>query len=479
VNRRVAVVGGGISGLAAAHHLLELAAGPVPLDTSASDLLDVQVFEAAPRAGGIIRTVREGALVLEEGPDSFITDKPEALALVRRLGLDAQVQGTRPAFRQSFVVRGGRLVPTPAGFQLLAPSRLGPVFASPLFSPLGKLRIALERFIPARRADTGDYDESLASFVTRRLGREALERIAQPMVGGIYGADPAELSLAATFPRFLALEREFGSVTRGLAQTRSAAGDASGARYGLFASLEGGLGTLVDALLARLPEGALRSGTEVTALAPLPGGGWSVRANDTEQRFDAVVLALPAAAAGAIARGFDPALGGALGAFTAGSSVTLSLAYRAAAIADPLVGAGFVVPSGESAALDGVIGGSFTHRKFERRAPEDTALVRLFFGEDALTLADEDLARRGHDALARLVRATEPPRARHVARWPQGMPHYRVGHKGRVDAAFEAARRHRGLALAGNSYTGVGIPDCVRSGESAARDAFAALAGGD
>jgi protoporphyrinogen/coproporphyrinogen III oxidase len=463
VKRRVAVVGGGLSGLAAAHHLL-----------TAVDPLDVVVLEGAPRAGGIVSTARDGAFVLEDGPDSFLTEKPEALALIDRLGLTDRLQGTRPEFRRSFVVRHGRLVPTPDGFSLLAPARLGPVLASPLFSPLGKLRIALEPFIPALKANAdADFDESLASFVTRRLGPETLERIAQPMVGGIYGADPAELSLAATFPRFLALERAHGSVIRGLARGRTQ--EASGARYGLFASLEGGMGTLIDALLARVP---VRTSTRVETLAPAAGGGWTVRTRTGDEAFDAVLLALPAYAAADLVAPFDAALGAALGAFSAGSSATLSLAYRAGAIAHPLGGAGFVVPRAEAKALGGLIGGSFTHRKFERRAPEGEALVRLFFGDDALGFPEAELARRGHEALVRLLGAGAPPHLQHAARWPLGMPRYRVGHLGRVRTAFAAAAAHRGLALAGNSYTGVGIPDCIRSGEEAARVLAAQLASG-
>ena len=477
MTRRIAIVGGGITGLAAAHRLGELAAeasGAPP---------EVAIFEAAPRAGGIVSTAREGGLTFEEGPDSFITDKPEALALLTRLGLQDQVRGTRPEFRRSFVVRNGRPVATPEGFYLLAPTRLGPVFASPLFSPLGKLRMALEPFVPARSPRGEDDDESLASFVTRRLGKETLERIAQAMVGGIYGAAPEDLSLGATFPRFLALEREYGSVIKGLQRTRPGstappgvglqAAGASGPRYGLFATLAGGLQGLTDTLVSRLPAGALRLGSMVDSVAPLPGGGWSVTTRDRAPgTFDALILALPAAGAAQLAEAFDPALGAALSAFTAGSSVTLSLAYPASSIAHPLDGAGLVVPRAEGPALSGLIGLSFTHRKFEQRAPEGTALLRLFFDEAALALDDDALAARGHKAVSALLGASQAPIARHAARWPGGMPRYRVGHRTRVRAARAAAARHPGLALAGNSYEGVGLPDCVRDGEAAARAVF-------
>jgi oxygen-dependent protoporphyrinogen oxidase len=334
---RIAIVGGGLTGLAAAHALVERSHRAFTL------------FESAPHAGGIVQTRHERGFVLEEGPDSFITDKPEALDLVRRLGLAGEVRGTRPEFRRSFVVHGGRLVPTPDGFYLLAPARLGPVWASPLFSPWGKLRLALEPWVPrARGLDDPAYDESLASFVRRRLGGEVLERIAQAMVGGIYGAAPEELSLAATFPRFLAWEREFGSVTRGLRQQADArAASASGPRYGLFATLANGMQTLTDALIARLPDGALRPLSPVRALDPDPSGGWRV----SGEHYDTVILALPAAGAAALVAGFDAALAADLSAYTAGSSVTVSLAYPASAVAHSLDGAGFVVPRGEAAAL--------------------------------------------------------------------------------------------------------------------------------
>jgi oxygen-dependent protoporphyrinogen oxidase len=469
MNRRVAIVGGGITGLAAAHRLGELAA-------ESGTPLSVTVFEASDRAGGIVSTVRRGDFVFEEGPDSFITEKSEILALTRRLRLEDQLRRTRPEFRRSFVVRSGRLVPTPEGYYLLAPTRIGPVFASPLFSPLGKLRIALEPFIPRRGAGKTE-DESLASFVTRRLGREALERIGQAMVGGIYGAAPENLSLEATFPRFLALERAYGSVIRGLAYTRrDATEQSSGARYGLFVTFAGGMGTLVDALVERLPAGTLRTGTKVNELRPTREGGWTVRVGDgASEPFDAVILSVPAAVSARLLGAFDPALALAMGAFSAGSSVTLSLAYRSGSIGHPLDGAGLVVPRAESPALSGLLGASFTNRKFEGRAPAGFALLRLFFGEDALGWNDDELARRGHEAMAQLIGATEVPGERHVARWPGGMPRYRVGHRGFVRAAYGAVGRHHGLVLAGNVFEGVGLPDCVRGGEAAAQKVMETL----
>ncbi|HVN64094.1 MAG TPA: protoporphyrinogen oxidase, partial [Candidatus Binataceae bacterium] len=253
---RVAVIGGGIAGLAAANRLNELAAeSKVPLE--------VVLLERGERAGGALETIHRDGFTIDTGADSILSEKPWAIDLARRIGLGAEIIPTRDAYRKTFVVRAGRLVPIPAGFSLLAPSQMWPVLTSPVFSPLAKARIAMEPFIPARRGGT---DESLASFVTRRLGRETLYRIAQPLAGGIYTADPARLSIAATLPRFVEMERKHGSLYAGLratAQARAAEGE-SGARWSLFVSFKGGMGAFAEALGSRLG-GAIRYAAEVAA----------------------------------------------------------------------------------------------------------------------------------------------------------------------------------------------------------------------
>ncbi|MEO6461586.1 MAG: protoporphyrinogen oxidase, partial [Candidatus Eisenbacteria bacterium] len=434
--RRIAVIGAGVSGLAAAHRLAELATAGGGRGEGAP-ALELVVYEAATRPGGIVATAREHDLVLEDGPDSFVTDKPEARALCERLGLTPRLVGTRPQFRRSAVVRGGRLVPTPPGFQLLAPARLGPLLASPLLSLAGRARVALEPWVPARTREAGAIvDESLASFVTRRLGRELLERVAEPMVGGIYGADPARLSMLATFPRFLRLEAEHGSVIRGLAAA-AAGHEASGPRYGLFASLAGGMQELTDALAARLPARALQLGTAVTRLVPSPAG-WIVETARGMATFEAVIVTLPAPGAGDLVAAFDPALADRLSAFPRGSSATVTFAFEASDVGHPRDLAGFVVPRREGLLLLGV---SFTDRKFEGRAAAGTAILRAFLDARALALDDDALAVRAHGELARLL-ALRPgalPRARRVVRWPGAMPHYEVGHLDRVREAAEAA----------------------------------------
>jgi oxygen-dependent protoporphyrinogen oxidase len=341
---RVAVVGGGIAGLAAAHRLVELGRDrALPLA--------VTLVEARERLGGTIHTVAEDGFVLEEGPDSFISEKPWALALAERIGLGSRLCRTDDRHRRTYVAHGGRLHPLPDGFLLLAPARVWPFVGSSLFSWRGKLRMALDLVLPRRPADG---DESLAGFVTRRLGREALERVAAPLVAGIYTADPERLSLAATMPRFLALERDHRSVILGLRKSAGSreVASASGARWSLFVTLRGGMGELVDALAARLPPGTARLGCPVAAIAREPGAaGWSVRlADGAALAADGVILAGEAVRMAPLVRALDPELARLLGSIGYASSVTVTLAYPRDAIAHPLDGFGFVVPRGEERA---------------------------------------------------------------------------------------------------------------------------------
>jgi protoporphyrinogen/coproporphyrinogen III oxidase len=493
---RVAIVGGGISGLAAALRLRELAQEQVRP-------LDVHLLEGGERLGGVIATERRDGFLLEAGPDSFITDKPWALDLCRRLGLSERLIGTNPAHRRSYVARAGRLYPVPEGFQLLAPSRLGPFLASGLFSWPGKLRMALEPFVPAR--PSGE-DESLAEFVERRLGREALARIAQPMVAGIYGADPRRLSLQATLPRFLKMEQEHGSLLRAMwaarrrsnpatttenAKTRrreeheegsSTSTGVSGARYGLFVSFDDGMQTLVDALVARLPAGCVSLGTRITGLqreqanwqlttipAASPVGAPLVGA--LSATYDAVCLALPAHRTAELLADVDAGLAEQLRAIPYGSAATVNLAYRREDVPHPLDGFGFVVPSAEGRSL---LGCTFSSVKFACRAPEGHVLLRAFLGgspspEDAAVTAAV------REDLRVLLGITAAPHLVTIHRWAASMAHYTVGHLARVAAIEERTCRWPGLALAGNGYRGIGIPDCVHSGEQAAEQIWEAL----
>jgi len=454
--RPVVVVGAGLAGLAAAHRLTEL---DVP----------VQVLEASTRVGGIIATERADGFVMEWGADSFLTEKPWGLALCHRLGLEDQLIGTRETRRRTYVVHDRRLHPLPEGFMLMAPTALGSLLGSSLFSWSGKLRMACDLVLP-RRSSSGT-DESLAGFVTRRLGREALERAVQPLVGGIYTADPERLSLAATMPRFLEMERRDRSLILALRrQALAAARQGSGARWTLFASFRTGMQTLVDALVARLPAGAIRTGARVVGLTPAGESGWCVVLEDGEMVPAAsVIVATPSFHAAALLRPLDPGLAGELDAIRHASSAIVTLAYARDEIPHPLDGFGFVVPAVERSPL---IAGSFSSIKFAGRAPEGMVLLRAFCGgalaAHVLECTDDELVETVRAELDVLLGVRARPHLVRVRRFERAMPQYDVGHLDRVTRIESATARHAGLALAGNAYRGVGIPDCVHSGEQAA-----------
>jgi len=460
---RLVVVGAGISGLAVAHRAVERA-------REQGRPLELTVLEGADRVGGTIQTEQRDGFLVECGPDSFLSEKPWALALCQRIGLEERLIRTDDRLRRTFVVWDGRLHPLPEGFQLLAPTRLAPLLASRLFSWPGKLRMACDLVLPRG----GDPDESLGAFVRRRLGREALERVAQPLVAGIYTADPDELSLAATMPRFLEMERRERSVILALWRAaRRAPGQhagASGARWSLFVTFARGMEELVQALVARLPAGAVRLKERVVGVARDDGGRWRVAtAGGAAYEADALVLAPEAHQAARMLRYVDPGLAHLLEGIPHASSATVSLAYRRAEVGHPLDGFGFVVPH---VARRPIIACTFSSVKYAGRAPADHVLLRVFLGgalnEAVLEGDDATLVATAREQIGPLLGITAAPALARVTRHLHAMPQYHVGHEARATAIEQAVARHPGLELAGGAYRGVGIADCVRSGEGAA-----------
>jgi oxygen-dependent protoporphyrinogen oxidase len=468
---RVAIIGGGITGLAAAYRLREL--------RQQGQALEAIVLEAGDQLGGPIRTRHENGFLLETGADSFVTDKPWALNLARRLGLDSQLLGTG-AYRKTLVVCRGRLQEIPTGFNLMAPARLMPMLKSPILSWPGKLRLLMEPLIPARR---GGGDESLASFVRRRMGRELLERLAQPLAGGIYTADPARLSLHATLPRFAEMERAHGSVVRGLraAARNAATRQASGARWSLFLTCENGMQTLIDALAAALGDCVRRRSAVRELTRQTSGRGWNLRLDDGATLCaDAVICAIPAPDAGRLLAAAEPGLARLLVQLRYSSAAVVNLAYRESDFANPPRATGFVVPFVEGRRI---IAASFSSIKFAGRAPAGHVLLRVFLGgtlqQDMLRHDDDTLARFAREEIAGLLGVKAPPRLSSVTRWDNSMAQYAVGHLDWADAVQGAARKLAGLFLAGAAYRGVGIPDCIHSGELAAEAAAATLGMGN
>ena len=469
----IVIVGGGIAGLAVAYRLEELS-------REREQPLRFTLLEAGDRLGGVIATEQQDGFLLELGPDSFISEKPWALALCRRLGLEPELIGTNDAHRATFVVHKGRLEPLPQGFMLLAPTQFGPLVRSRIFSWPGKLRMALDLVLP-RATEHGD--ESLGSFVRRRLGREALERIAQPLIGGIYTADPDQLSLAATMPRFLHMEREYRSVIyalwRASRRNPQTAKGTSGARWSLFVSLQTGMQRLISALTAGFSLGTVRQSCPVTGVRSQSAGpdeaGWIVDCADGSKfHADGLVLATPAFASARLVRRLDPALSRRLSHIPYSSTATVNMAYHRAQIPHRLNGFGFVVPRVEQRAI---LAGTFSSVKYAGRAPSDHALLRTFVGgalqAELFERDDAEIRALVRTELRQLLGIEAEPLLTRLARYPQSMPQYRVGHLQLVDEIEKQVAEHPGLALAGNAYRGVGLADCVRSGEAAAEAVFA------
>lgn len=470
--KRVVVIGGGLSGLSAAYRIVERA-------RAAQKSVEVVVLEAKDRVGGAIWTKRVEGFTLEMGPDSFITNKPWAVDLCRALGLSSRLVGTDGQHRRSFVVRDGRLCPVPEGFVLMAPNRIGPILTTPILSFKGKMRMLLDLVLPRGTEET---DESLASFVKRRFGREALDRLVQPLVGGIYTADPNELSVRATLPQFLEMERKHGSLILGALrqarQLRWAEKHASGARYGMFVTLDDGMDTLTKALAAALPTGTVRTSTAVRRISRNePASPWMVELLDGPSiEASAVVMATEAHASARLLDGVDPGLALQLRSIPYASSVIVNIAYPRDQVAHPLDGFGVVVPAIEKRSILAV---SFLSVKFPHRAPAGTVLMRVFLGgatqPELCDLDDESLATIVRAELYELLGARGAPLLTEVARHPRAMPQYTLGHLERVESIRAQAARHPLLFLAGNAFDGVGIPDTIRAALAAADAALAAL----
>ncbi len=467
------MVGGGITGLAAAFRVTELC-----------PQAEVVVFEAGPRVGGVLHTVHEAGFQVEQSADNFITTVPWGVDLCRRLGMADELIQTNPAFRQTFVVRRGKLHKLPDGFLMMAPTRLWPMAITPILSPWGKLRAAWEYVIPPRREDG---DESMAQFVRRRLGREVFERLVEPLVSAVYAADMERLSLEATLSQFREMEKTYGSLIRAMrarkkAQSRGEPSD-SGARYSLFVTPRRGLSSLVEVLAGRLPAGAIRLGCAVDRLAWTGEGQWWVWTQSATQPspppFDGVILATPSHVAARLVEDLDPNLSADLASIEHSGTAIVSVGYARQQIAHPLDGMGVVVPAIEQSPI---LACSFSSQKYAHRAPEGYVLLRVFAGgarrPDLAAMDDGPLCALVLGELGRLLGIRGQPVYTNIAHWPGTMPQYHVGHKALVARIEAAARRLPRFALAGNAYHGVGIPHCIHSGQQAAEQVVAQLARG-
>jgi oxygen-dependent protoporphyrinogen oxidase len=446
---KVVVVGGGIAGLAAARQLEAL----IPN-------VEIVLFERSKLGGKILTRLVDGFRV-EGGPDSFLSRKERGVGLCEELGLADELVGRRPENARSFVRRGSELHPLPEGLTGLIPTDLEALRESALLSPAGRERLAAEVGIPP--APRGP-DESIATFISRRFGREAYENLIEPLMTGVYGGDGGQLSLQATFPNLRALELEHGSLLRGLA-----AHVPTESRYPAFVSLRGGMYKLVTTLARSLRRTLIHGRVRVRTVERLPGR-YSVDVGPVVQA-DGVVFAVPAFVAARLLATLDPELAELHAEIPYASSGIVTLAYRREDVPHPLDGYGYVVPQAEGS---DVLACSWSSSKWEGRAPDDRVLLRVHLGRFE-RISDENMIRLAREEVALLGARAEPLLTR-THRWPRGMPQYVLGHPERLERIDAALERHPGLALAGAAYRGVGIPDCIHSGEEAARSLARSLA---
>lgn len=455
--RRIVIIGGGICGLAAAHRLIDIAPG-----------VSVTLLESSDRLGGSLHTVLKNGFLLERGADSFLAtaESPWATELCESLGYSDQLVPTNPSHRRAFVVHNSKLVVVPAGFQLLYPSRLSPILSSPLLSWKGKVRVCCEPFI--RRRDASIDDEDLASFAKRRLGQEAFERLVQPLVGGIYTADPATLSMAAALPKFFQMERDHGSLYRAAKASKRIHDKSGGARYSQFLTPRQGLTHLVNHLASKIPPEVIQLSTPVQRIEQVEGG-WTIHAKGPLDRkfFDAAVLCVPSHVAAVLVSESLPDLADVLGRIQYASSTVVCAGYHRTQVSHPLDGFGCIVPAREKRSILAI---SFSSKKFVGRAPADTVLFRVFLGgalqPELAGLDERELQRVVRRELCDLLQVRGEPIVWDISRWRRAMPQYELGHKRRV--ALIGQRCPPNLHLAGNAYDGVGIPHCIRSGWNAA-----------
>ena len=453
--KRIAVIGAGISGLSAAYRLAQIAPKAV-----------VHTYDRRNRVGGVLTTMNRNGFQIEQSADNFITTVPWGVKLCKELGLGDHLVQTNPNYRRTYVVRKGRLHLLPDGFLMLAPTKLWPMATTPILSPFGKLRAGFELFVPSRK---NDGDESMADFIRRRLGREVFERLVEPLVSGVYAADMEKLSVMATLPRFREMERDHGSLIRAmqkqLAANRSAnLSEQSGARYSMFVTLRNGLSSLCDALAARLPEDSLKLGCDVSILKKT-GESWTV--NDS--RYDAVILATETHAAAKLLAASHLELSEKLAAVPHEGTAIATFAFDTVQLKQVVRGMGFVVPKIEKSPI---LAGSFSSFKYEHRAPDGNILIRVFAGgaraPEFAEMPEERLVPILLAELKRVVRIDGDPLFSTVAHWPRTMPQYHVGHRELIRDIETLCAADPTLALAGNSFHGVGIPNCIKSGFDAA-----------
>jgi oxygen-dependent protoporphyrinogen oxidase len=479
--KRVVIVGGGIGGLATAYSLVEGAR------ERGIEPPEITMIERGERVGGNIITVKEDGFLIEGGPDCFLSEKPWAMALCKKLGLEDSLLPTVTARGRTFVLSGGKLHLLPEGVILMVPTKMLPLITSSLISWPGKIRMGLEMFIPKRK-EKGD--ETLGSFVRRRLGKEALQKIAGPLVAGVHAGDPETMSIKASFPKFVAMEEEYGSLIKGMiarmASMKGLRGNsgklASGKRPTMFMTLSGGLTQMVQAILDRIKIVKIKTSTSVSNISEV-NGGYELEIENTGTgeakgviTADSVVIAAPAHAASRLTAGFDAALSEKLTSIPYVSTATVSVGFKKDELGHPLDGFGFVVPAEEGRRI---MAASWVSSKWAGRAPDGMALIRCFIGgakqNDMVFKDDAEIKKVVLEELRDIMGITAEPVIVKIFRWKNAMAQYVVGHEDRINAIEADVAKHKGLYLTGSAYHGIGISDTVREAETVANKVLDSL----
>jgi oxygen-dependent protoporphyrinogen oxidase len=450
--KRIAIIGGGIAGLSAAFFLEKA--------RRAGAELQWVLFEKSGRLGGVIQTERRDGFVIEAGPDSFLSAKPDGARLCHDLGIGDQLISSNDADRKTYILVKGKLVPIPQGLEFMVPTRVWPMATTPLFSFPTKLRMAAELFSRARK-ESGD--ESVGDFVCRHFGQEMVDRVAEPLLAGVYGGNAEHLSIRAVLPRFAEMERKHGSLVRATlkakAQFRSKA-PAGAKPQPLFTSLKNGMQQMVEALVAALPQASIRLRQQNISLRPV-SDDWQIESAGINEKFQAVLLAVPAPSAATLLRQFHPALIEGLGKIEYTSSAAVALAYGEA---DLPPGHGFLVPRSEGRKI---MACTFVHKKFPHRAPEGIKLLRCFFSSsrmpDLLTHSEDSLQQIARQELKEILGLNAEPRFARTFRWDRAMAQYETGHLDRVAEMEKIIAAMPGFHIIGNSFHGIGVPDCIKS----------------
>jgi protoporphyrinogen/coproporphyrinogen III oxidase len=466
--KKIVIIGGGIAGLAAAYHIHE--------EISKSTPVKCILIESLEKFGGKISTIRFDGFIVERGPDSFISQKPQALELCRKLGLEDRLTGTSPNHPNTYVCIKNKLVTMPDGLSLMIPTKFIPFIFSPLFSWWGKIRMGMDLFIPKKK---GNDDESLASFVRRRMGKEALEKMAEPMLAGIYASDPELMSINSTFPMFVQTEQKYRSLIIGMLERKrqQMIRQPKGKQpFSLFMTLKNGLDEMVETLVKKAININFRAGTKVMDLSRAEEG-WKLTLNDGSFiNADAIILATPAKISALLLEQVSPKVASLLNRIKYVSTATVSIGYKKEGFPHKLDGFGFVVPKKEGKRI---LACTWTSSKFPERVPEKHVMLRCFVGgamrEELAELEENEIGNMVREELLDIMGIDCKPVFLKVFKYKKSNVQYQLGHAALIESIRKELELLPGLFVTGSAYTGIGIPDCIRDGEYAAKEAIELL----